>query len=65
MMNWCWRRFAQPGERCLAQTRKGTPCKAKALLTTGRCKMHGNGGPRSEAGKARAKENLKLRWKKR
>jgi hypothetical protein len=30
MMNWCWRRFAQPGERCLALTRKGTPCKSKA-----------------------------------
>jgi hypothetical protein len=63
MMNFCWRCIALRNERCGAMTRKGTPCKAKAMLTTGRCKMHGNGGPRTVEGKARAKQNLLLRWK--
>lgn len=65
MMNWCWHRFAQPGERCGAQTRKGTPCRAKAMLKSGRCPRHGglSTGQRTDEGKARAKANLLLRWK--
>ena len=65
MMNFCWRCVARRGERCGAMTRKGEPCKAKAMLKTGRCRNHGglSTGPRTETGKARAKENLLLRWK--
>lgn len=48
--------------RCGAQTRAGTPCKMKALYDSGRCKLHGglSTGPKSEEGKARARENGKL-----
>jgi len=45
--------------RCGARTRKGTPCKCKAL-PNGRCKHHGglSTGPRTVAGKEAAKRNL-------
>ena len=29
------------GLNCGAKTRKGTPCKKKALHNSGRCKLHG------------------------
>lgn len=48
---------------CGARCRTGLPCQAKARPKSGRCRMHGNGGPRTPEGKARAMENLKLRWK--
>lgn len=48
---------------CGARTRTGLPCQAKARPKSGRCRMHGNGGPRTPEGKARAMQNLKLRWK--
>jgi len=62
--NFSWRCVARSGERCGAYARStGKPCQAKAMPKSGRCRMHGNGGPRTPEGKARAKENLKLRWK--
>lgn len=53
------------GLQCGARTRAGTPCKRIDLNGNGRCRMHGgmSTGPRSKAGKARARANLKLRWK--
>lgn len=63
LTNFSWRCVPLPGERCGARTRKGTPCLAKAMPKSGRCRMHGNGGPRTPEGKARSMENLKLRWK--
>ena len=43
------------GEKCLAKTRKGTPCQAPAGMN-GRCKLHGgkSTGPKSKEGKAKA-----------
>ncbi|RYE00692.1 MAG: hypothetical protein EOP50_03320 [Sphingobacteriales bacterium] len=48
--------------RCGAQTRAGTPCKIERIFDSGRCKLHGglSTGPKSAAGKARARENGKL-----
>ena len=48
-------------ETCGAKTRRGTPCKRRDLYANGRCRMHGglSTGPKSEAGKAAARENLK------
>ena len=44
---------------CAARTRQGTPCECKPLAN-GRCKFHGglSTGPKSEAGKAKVRENL-------
>ena len=44
-----------PGQRCEAQTRKGTPCQRPARLPVGRCRLHGGSstGPKTEAGLAR------------
>ena len=30
-----------PGQRCLAKTRKGTPCQRPAFKHNGRCRLHG------------------------
>ncbi len=64
-INFAWRCIALPGERCGARTRTGAPCKAKAILKSGRCRNHGglSTGPKTDDGKVRAKENLLLRWK--
>jgi len=44
-----------PGQRCLAKTRKGTPCQNPAVKDKSRCRMHGgkSPGPRTAEGKAR------------
>ena len=44
-----------PGQRCLAKTRRGTPCQNPAIRGRGRCKLHGGRttGPRTPQGKAR------------
>ena len=46
---------AWPGIRCLAKTRKGSPCQRPAKLPAGRCRVHGGAstGPRTEEGIAR------------
>lgn len=45
--------------QCGAKTRRGTPCRCKAL-PNGRCKFHGgmSTGPRTEDGMRRALEAL-------
>ncbi|MDP7230742.1 MAG: HGGxSTG domain-containing protein, partial [Alphaproteobacteria bacterium] len=45
-----------PGQRCLAKTRRGTPCKNPAIRGPNRCRLHGglSVGPKTPAGKARA-----------
>ena len=47
-----------PGKRCLAKTRRGTPCQKAALKGKTRCRLHGglSTGPRTLEGKARAAE---------
>jgi hypothetical protein len=49
------------GEQCGAKTRKGTPCRCKAMRN-GRCRLHGgcSTGPRTVAGKKRSAANLPL-----
>ena len=49
---------------CGAQTRAGHKCRIKTLFPNGRCRFHGgpSTGPKSDAGRARARANLKLRW---
>ena len=44
-----------PGTRCLAKTRRGTPCQKAALKGRNRCRLHGglSTGPRTLEGKAR------------
>ena len=44
-----------PGRRCLAKTRRSTPCQKAALKGKTRCRLHGgkSTGPRTEEGKAR------------
>ena len=44
-----------PGKRCLAKTRRGTPCQNPAIGGRTRCKLHGgrSTGPRTAEGKAR------------
>jgi hypothetical protein len=44
-----------PGQRCLAKTRKGTPCQNPVVTDRNRCRMHGgkSTGPRTAEGKAR------------
>lgn len=53
-------RMPSLGELCLAKTRRGTPCQARAL-PSGRCRFHGglSTGPKTPAGKARALSRLK------
>ena len=45
-----------PGKRCLAKTRRSTPCQKAALKGKTRCRLHGgrSTGPRTPEGKARA-----------
>ena len=47
------------GEKCEAQTRRGTPCQCKAMAN-GRCKLHGgkSSGPKTPEGKRRSAANL-------
>ena len=44
-----------PGQRCLAKTRKGSPCQNPVVTDRNRCRMHGgkSTGPRTPAGKER------------
>ena len=44
-----------PGLRCLAKTRRGTPCQNPAIKERSRCKLHGgkSTGPQTPEGKAR------------
>ncbi len=44
-----------PGKRCLAKTRRGTPCQKAALKGKARCRLHGglSTGPRTPEGKQR------------
>ena len=48
-------RFGQDwqGKRCLAKTRKGTPCQSPAFKHNGRCRLHGGRsiGPKTEEGR--------------
>ena len=55
------------GLPCGARTRAGSPCKRLDTWGNGRCKLHGgmSTGPRTKAGKKRAKANLKLGRRKR
>ena len=50
----------QMRSRCGAETRQGHPCRRKKLAN-GRCRNHGglSTGPRTEAGRARALQNLR------
>lgn len=50
------------GLTCGACKRNGERCDSTTLCANGRCKFHGGAstGPRSQEGKARALENLKL-----
>mgnify|MGYP004160997863 CR=1 FL=1 len=45
-----------PGQRCLAKTRKGTPCQNPVVTNRNRCRMHGgkSTGPKTSAGRARS-----------
>jgi hypothetical protein len=45
-----------PGKRCLAKTRRGTPCQKAALKGKTRCRLHGglSTGSRTAEGKARS-----------
>ncbi len=45
-----------PGQRCLAKTRRGTPCQNPVVADRNRCRMHGgkSTGPRTPEGKARS-----------
>ena len=47
------------GQRCEAQTRRGTLCQRPARLPVGRCKLHGGAstGPRTKDGLARLTES--------
>ncbi len=51
-------------QRCGAKTRKGQPCRCKALPGKRRCKFHGgmSTGPRTPEGKAKVAEATRLRW---
>ena len=44
-----------PGLRCLAKTRRGSPCQNPVVTDRNRCRMHGgkSTGPRTPEGKAR------------
>ncbi|MBY6203172.1 helix-turn-helix domain-containing protein [Maritalea mobilis] len=58
-------RNTRGGQRtCGARTRKGTPCRAKALPGKTRCKFHGGAstGPRTADGRARISEAQRKRW---
>ena len=44
-----------PGQRCLANTRRGTPCQKAAITERNRCRLHGgrSTGSRTAEGRAR------------
>ncbi len=44
-----------PGQRCLAKTRRGTPCQNPAIRGPNRCRLHGGRStrPRTAEGKVR------------
>lgn len=50
------------GLACGAIKKNGKPCRMTTLGANGRCKFHGGAstGPRTQEGRARALENLKL-----
>lgn len=53
--------------KCLARTRRGTPCQCKALRTkrgAWRCRLHGglSTGPKTPEGRARIAEAMRRRW---
>ena len=47
-----------PGIRCLAKTRRGTPCQKPAITGKGRCQLHGgrSTGPKTAEGLKRLAE---------
>ena len=47
-----------PGKRCLAKTRRGTPCQKPAIRGKGRCQLHGgrSTGPKTPEGLKRLAE---------
>ena len=47
-----------PGKRCLAKTRRGTPCQKPAITGKGRCQLHGgrSTGPKTAKGLKRLAE---------
>lgn len=49
---------------CGARTRKGTPCRARAMPGRKRCKFHGGAstGPRTAEGRERIAEAQRRRW---
>jgi hypothetical protein len=52
-----------PGKRCLAKTRKGTPCQRPAFKHNGRCSLHGGlstGAKTADGLKRISDANLKL-----
>lgn len=53
--------------QCGARTRKGTPCRAKALPGKMRCKYHGgmSTGPKTPEGRERISEAQRRRWTRR
>jgi hypothetical protein len=53
-----------PNQRCGARTRKGAPCRAKALPRKTRCKFHGgmSTGPKTAEGRQKIAEAQRRRW---
>tara|TARA_R110002167_G_scaffold366444_2_gene597245 strand:- start:108976 stop:109437 length:462 start_codon:yes stop_codon:yes gene_type:complete len=51
-------------QTCGARTRKGTPCRARAINGKKRCKFHGgmSTGPKTPEGRARIAEAQRKRW---
>lgn len=51
-------------QKCGAQTRKGTPCRARAFPGKTRCKFHGGAstGPKTPEGRERIAEAQRRRW---
>ena len=49
---------------CGARTRKGTPCKARAVPGKKRCRFHGgfSTGPKTPEGRERIAEAQRTRW---
>ncbi|MDF1856491.1 HGGxSTG domain-containing protein [Pseudooceanicola sp.] len=50
--------------RCGARTRKGTPCRARAMPGKTRCRFHGglSTGPKTREGRERIAEAQRRRW---
>ena len=53
-----------PWKKCGARTRKGIPCRARALPGKARCKFHGglSTGPKTAEGRMRIAEAQRKRW---